>query len=126
MFPKCSYFTHPHDYEELYFKIRKFIHDGHDYICIRQIQIDLMHELCNDLFFMRLEVENGGMPYLSPQLSNFEPTTFQNSSPSTPSAKIDHLIHSIPCKQLGNMSLYILSKLAWESGPLLVKIFVSC
>lgn len=72
-FQQCSSFTHPHDYEELYFQIRKFIHDGHDYICIRQIQIDIMHELCNDLFFMRLKVENGGMPYLSPQLSNFEP-----------------------------------------------------
>ena len=50
-------FTHPHNYEELYFQICKFIHDGHDYIRIRQIQIDIMHELCDDLFFMCLEVE---------------------------------------------------------------------
>ena len=72
-FQQHSSFTHPHEYEELYFQLCKFVHDGCDYIRIRQIQIDILQELCNDLSSMRLEVENGGMPYPSPQLSNFEP-----------------------------------------------------
>ena len=72
-FQQRSSFTHPHEYEELYFQLRKFIHDGRDYIRIRQIQIDILQELRDDLSSMRLEVENGGMPYPSPQLSNFEP-----------------------------------------------------
>ena len=58
---------------DLYFQLRKFIHDGCNYIRIRQIQIDILQELRDDLSSMRLEVENGGMPYPSPQLSNFEP-----------------------------------------------------
>ena len=72
-FQERSSFTDPYEIEELYFQIRKFVHDGRDYKRIRQIQLDILQELLDDLSSMRLEVENGGMPYPSPQLSNFEP-----------------------------------------------------
>lgn len=44
----------------------------------------------------RLKMVECHIYHLNYPISN--PTTFQNSSPSTPSTKIDHLIHSIPCK----------------------------
>ena len=72
-FQECSSFTHSHEIEELYFQLRKFVHDGRDYNRIRQIQLDILQELLDDLSSMRLEVENGGMPSPSPQLSKFKP-----------------------------------------------------
>ena len=72
-FQERSSFTDPYEIEELYFQIRKFVHDGRDYKRIRQIQLDILQELLDDLSSMRLEVENGGMPSPSPQLSKFEP-----------------------------------------------------
>ena len=59
----------------------------------------------------RLKMVECHIYHLNYPISN--PTMFQNSSPSTPSAKIDHLIHSIPCKQLGNMS-----------NPIFVSLFI--
>ena len=113
-FQQHSSFTHPHEYEELYFQLCKFVHGSCNYIRIRQIQIDILQELRNDLSSMRLEVENGGMPYPSPQLSNFEPHYISTLIAAFHKFhQINHWIHSIPCKLLGNMS-----------DPIFVSVFI--
>ena len=71
-FAQRASFPDPYDHEELLFQLRKFVHDAKDYIRIWQNQIDTINDFIFDLYFMRLEVEHGGMLYYL-QSSDFEP-----------------------------------------------------
>ena len=53
-FKHCSSFTHPHDYQELIFQIRKFIFNTCDQICFIQLHLSMINDIQDNLFCLLL------------------------------------------------------------------------